>query len=138
MKSNKGKILIVDDYMNWRVFLEHVLKSEGYQVVSVSSSSEAEQKLLEESFDVVILDVRLVDEERYNVQGMALLQRAKSLSPSPGAIILTGYHDPIYEERSLRDYGADAYFQKVPDEEQPIVEALKHKVAELVNRSRSL
>jgi len=138
MKGNKGKILVVDDYANWRIFLEYVLRSEGHQVVSVSSSSEAEQKLLGESFDVVILDVRLVDEERYNVQGMALLQRAKSLSPSPGAIILTGYHDPAYEEHALRDYGADAYFQKVPNGEQPIVDALKRKVAELVTRSRSL
>jgi len=76
------------------------------------SHSDAIRKLEKETFDVVILDMRLVDEETYNVQGMDLLKRLKKQTPNTSAVILTGYPDLSQKEKAIGEFGADAYLSK--------------------------
>jgi DNA-binding NtrC family response regulator len=133
-----GDILVVDDYENWRSFVKSVLEEDGHHVTTVATHSEAEEKLNNKVFDVAVLDMRLVDDEKYNVQGMALLKTIKEQKPSTGAIILTGYPDPLHEHRARTFYGADAYLSKVPDNTEFDIEAFSRLVAQLVNRSRNL
>jgi DNA-binding response OmpR family regulator len=132
-----GRILVVDDYSNWRTLLKSILEIDGHQVVTASTHAEAEEKLREGAFDAVILDMRLVDEETYNVQGIALLREIRCQSPFTGAVILTGYPDSLSEYRALSVYGADAYLHKVPDEADFDIEAFSELVAALVRRSRN-
>jgi two-component system response regulator AtoC len=129
-----GHILVVDDYENWRDFVGSVLRDDGHQVVTAATSSEAEDKLRNSSFDVVILDMRLVDDEKFNVQGMALLKTVREQKPSTGAVILTGYPDPLHEDRAQAFYGADAYLCKVPDDADFDIEAFRELIASLVKR----
>lgn len=56
--------------------------------------------------DVAILDVRLP-----LGSGFDLLAEIKGSRPSPTALVMTGYADPEYQERSLA-LGADFFFQK--------------------------
>jgi len=115
MNQQVKKILVVDDYPNWRDLLQHVLEGEGYVVQVAVSHLEAITKLEKEKFDVVILDMRLVDAETYNVQGMDLLKRLKKKAPNTGAVILTGYPDLSQKEKAIGQYGADAYLSKSPE-----------------------
>ena len=82
----KPKILIVDDERDICKALEFLLKREDYAVSSVNSGEDAIKKLKEESFDVVITDLKMG-----RVDGMTVLEKAKELSPDTAVIIMTAF-----------------------------------------------
>jgi DNA-binding NtrC family response regulator len=84
-------ILIVDDQENWRQALRILLESEGFAVLEATTFHEAEDALAGTSFDVVVLDVRLVDEDMFNVEGLALQNMISAKNPDTRIVILTGY-----------------------------------------------
>lgn len=136
--STKGSILVVDDYWNWRDFLKYLLEEDGYTVDVASSYVDANNKLGFDAFDIVILDMRLVDAETYNVQGMALLRQIKTQTPKTGAIILTGYPDELHEKKAVTEYGADAYLSKVPKETGDFdIEAFLMLVKKLIKKNEN-
>lgn len=132
INKKSGHILVVDDHENWRLLLGAILEEEGYRVSTASSYGEATAMLGDIDFDIVILDMRLVDAESYNVQGMALLKLAKEKSSSTSAIILTGYPDPNHREMALGVYHADAYIEKVPPGKEFGVDGLVELVRHLM------
>jgi DNA-binding NtrC family response regulator len=107
--NNAGRIMIVDDQKNWRELLRILLEKEGFLVTTVESFGECQDAFQQDAFDVVILDVRLIDQDTFNVEGLALLHEIRAKSPSTKAVILTGYPDSIKNES-----GADAVLLKVP------------------------
>lgn len=108
-----GHILLVDDQENWRAALTSLLSIEGHAVEAVASFEDAVGKISQGVFDLVILDVRLVDTDVFNVQGLELLRMAKEQETAPRVIILTGYPESI-RDGILKQYGADALILKVP------------------------
>jgi CheY-like chemotaxis protein len=108
-----GRILVVDDQENWRKVLTTLLTSEGHNVRTVANFEEAERALLQNKFDVLILDVRLEDTDTLNVQGIELLDLAKAQEKVPSVIMLTGYPESI-RKGVLDRYKADALMLKVP------------------------
>jgi len=109
----EGNILVVDDQENWRMALQRLLEGR-YNVQTVSSYEQAEQAILASSFDIVVLDVRLVDKDVFNVAGLALLDKIKKHKPNTGVVILTGYPDSVSGE-IVQQYGADAFVFKAPE-----------------------
>ncbi len=137
----KGHILIVDDYENWRILVRSVLEEDGHTVVTAASHLEAEEALSRNAFDVVVLDMRLVDDEKHNVQGLELLKKIKGQVNFTGAIILTGYPEPTHRERALDVYGADAYLSKAPEDEDFDdfdIEGFSNLIVELVKKSKKV
>ena len=65
-----SKILVVDDEANIRLLYSEELKDEGYQVDTAATTAEAVEKLSEQTFDLVILDIKLKNES-----GIELLQK---------------------------------------------------------------
>ena len=90
-------ILVVDDQENWREALTLLLDGEGYKVETAEYFEDAIHFLSKMHFDLVILDVRLVDPDVFNVQGVELLRLIKSQKNAPKVVMLTGYPE------SLRD-----------------------------------
>ena len=127
-------ILVVDDLESWRDLLSAILEGDGHQVVTASTFQEAKTLLEIEQFDVVILDMRLVDDSVYNIQGMALLEEAKRLTPSTKAIILTGYPDPDHRAKALDFYKADGYFEKAPNGQPLDIEKFSQLILDLSMR----
>jgi DNA-binding NtrC family response regulator len=82
----KPKILIVDDEPDICRALEFLLKREGYAVHSVNSGEEAIEKFKNESFDAVITDLKMG-----KVDGMAVLEKAKEISPDTAVIMITAF-----------------------------------------------
>jgi len=80
------RILIVDDEQIARENLEHVLRREGYETVSVSDGLAAIQELEKEEFDLVLTDVRMQP-----VDGLQVLERARELYSGIEVIVVTGY-----------------------------------------------
>ncbi len=114
-KTQKGKILVVDDQQGWRELLDDILRQEGHEVKTAENMDSAIGLLKSEKFDIAVLDMRLVDSSSYNIDGMRVLKEAKERQPSIKAIVLTGYSDEEQKKRALDFYHADGYYEKAPD-----------------------
>jgi DNA-binding response OmpR family regulator len=107
------KVLLVDDQSNWRKMLRTLLEKEGYEVQEAVNFDEAKKKISENMLNLLILDLRLVDEDVFNVQGLELLRLAKSQAQAPAVVIFTGYPETI-RGGVVESLGVDALLLKVP------------------------
>jgi DNA-binding NtrC family response regulator len=82
----KHKILIVDDEPIARENLEHVLRKEGYDIVSVDSGVNALKKLANTEFDLVLTDLKMK-----HIDGMEVLTRTREQCPDTEVIMITAY-----------------------------------------------
>lgn len=80
------KILIVDDEEDILEIYERTLKKEGYNLFLTLSPEVAFEKIQNDYFDLVIVDIRMP-----GMDGIELLENIKKFSPSTDAIIITGY-----------------------------------------------
>ncbi len=84
--NKKPRILVVDDEDIVKKNLEHILKKEGYIVVTADSGEEAIEKLDANVFDVVMTDLKMK-----NLNGIGVLEKAKIKYPDTQIIMLTAY-----------------------------------------------
>lgn len=82
----KAKILIADDEPDICRALEFLLKRDGYVVTTVNSGEDAVRKLKEDTFDIVISDLKMG-----KMDGLAVLEKVKELSPETAVIIMTAF-----------------------------------------------
>ena len=83
---SKKTILIVDDDESLLKIYKKLLDSEGYKVVTASTSKEALSKAEKTSYNLAILDIVLPD-----VQGDELAREMKKLDEGIEIIFITGY-----------------------------------------------
>jgi len=81
-----GNLLIVDDEDIALRNLQHVMVKEGYVVTAVREGAKALALLGEQSFDVVLTDLRMEQ-----VDGMDILRRCRELDPLAEVILITGH-----------------------------------------------
>jgi CheY-like chemotaxis protein len=91
------KILVVDDSSNERNGLCRLLERAGYEVRSAFDGIEALQKIRENEFDLLLIDVWMP-----RLNGLELLARLPENS-RPRALIITGDESPDIFVRSLRE-----------------------------------
>ncbi len=84
--ERRARILIADDEAIARENLEHVLRREGYETVSVDGGATAIGELEKGEFDLVMTDLRM-----QHVDGLQVLERTKELYPGTEVIMITGY-----------------------------------------------
>jgi DNA-binding response OmpR family regulator len=130
-----GRILVVDDQDNWREALASLLTKEGHTVQTLARFEEAVEVISRDTFDLVILDVRLVDTDVFNVQGLELLRIVKAQKTAPKVIILTGYPESI--RIGVLEYGADALVLKVPLGSRFDSDSFKGQVQRLLKKARA-
>jgi len=99
------KILIVEDELKIARFLELELGYEGYVVDQVHDGREGLQKILEESFDLILLDIMLP-----SMNGIEVLRKVRQTLKVP--IIMLTAKDEIMDKVMGLDMGADDYITK--------------------------
>jgi two-component system, response regulator, stage 0 sporulation protein F len=114
-----ARILIVDDEVNIRKLYKSELEDEGYQVMTAASGAEALQLLRDSAPDLVILDIKLEQEN-----GLDFLRHMMDVRPSLSVILNSGYS--TYKD-DFSSWLADAYLVKSSD-----MSELKEKVRELI------
>jgi two-component system response regulator PilR (NtrC family) len=96
-----GKILVSDDELSMRQFLEILLKKEGHQVVCAGDGQEAWARFQAEPFDLVISDIKMP-----KMDGLELLRKVKERRPALAVIMVTAYASP---EDAIAAMKAGAY-----------------------------
>ncbi|HEY0704852.1 MAG TPA: sigma-54 dependent transcriptional regulator [Candidatus Acidoferrales bacterium] len=82
----KGSILVVDDEIEIREGLEALLTSENFQVTLAENGAAGLQKLEDNPFDLMLLDVSLPDRN-----GLDLLREIRLRDPQLSIILITAY-----------------------------------------------
>ena len=82
----KPRILIVDDEVSIREFLEIMLKKEGYDPTSVSDGQAALDILKKKSFDLIISDLQMP-----GITGLELLKQVKDQDPEILFMMITAF-----------------------------------------------
>jgi two-component system, NtrC family, response regulator PilR len=100
------KILIVDDDSSIRNMLSIVLKKDGYEVASADSSEAALRRLKDESFDLIISDIKMP-----GVSGIELLKKIKALQPEVPVIMITAFASANDAVEAMK-LGAEDYITK--------------------------
>jgi len=117
-------ILIIDDEKIALRNLEHVMKKEGYTVVATQSGQNALKLLEEQSFEVVLTDLRME-----KVDGMQILKRCHELYPDTEVIMITGFATLETAVETMK-HGAFYYISKPfrLDEVRKVVKEAVEKV----------
>ncbi|MBI4572227.1 MAG: response regulator [candidate division NC10 bacterium] len=104
-----ARILLVDDEPTILLGLSHVLRRAGAEVITCLGRDEAEEAILNQTFDLALLDVRLSGSEAR--AGLDLLTLLKQRSPRTHVIVMTAFGtDEIRREAMAR--GASHYCDK--------------------------
>lgn len=108
----KGKILIVDDESTARRTWSDILRLEGYQVSTAANGEAAMANIQKETFDVMLLDLRMP-----GMDGLEVLRSVNRLSPETLIILLTAHGSLDSAIEALRQ-GAHDYLLKPASPEQ--------------------
>ena len=104
----RRKVLIIDDERAIRRFLKNLLDRWGYQVEEASDGGQAIERLQEENFDLLILDIIMPV-----VDGWEVLKTVKSnLKMDVPVIVLSGKSDETDDMIKGYDLGAGYYITK--------------------------
>jgi CheY-like chemotaxis protein len=89
------RILVVDDESAVRKFVERVLRTAGYGVVTADGGAQALQALQGGArFDLIVSDVRMPE-----MSGPELIARVRQERPRIPVLYLTAYSDQLFKER---------------------------------------
>ena len=99
-------VLVVDDEVDFVDSLLKRLRRNGIECEGAYSGDDARSLMADRGFDVVLLDMRLADED-----GSEVLKELKQLSPESRFLILTGYASAS-AGRAVSENGAVDYLIK--------------------------
>lgn len=83
---SRPKILVIDDEESMRIGCDQALSEEGYAVKSAEDGRQGLMMAREESFDAIILDLKMP-----GLDGMAVLEKLREDDPNAVVIVITGY-----------------------------------------------
>jgi CheY-like chemotaxis protein len=129
MKSEKPKILVVDDELDMRVYISTVLETSGYKPVITKNGREGIEKAKEILPDLIVLDVMMPGE------GGVLMYRALKTDPELTGIpvvmlsavkkeVFFHYLKMLNTKTEDKVSEPDAYLEKPPDHED-LLEVIK-------------
>ncbi len=84
--NDHARILIIDDEEMAIANLAHILKKLNHEIVTAQSGTKGLELVNDQSFDVILTDLRME-----KVDGMRILEEARSKNPSAEVIMITGY-----------------------------------------------
>ncbi len=99
-----AKLLIVEDEENLRELYAEELEENGYSVTKASNGREAIDLVTDESFDLVIMDIRMPE-----MDGIETLGKIISMKGKLPVIIYTAYSN---YKSNFMTWTADAYLTK--------------------------
>jgi two-component system response regulator HydG len=84
--SDPPRLLIIDDEEMALINLEHILKKQGYEIVTADTGPKGLDLAKGGGFDIVLTDLRME-----KVDGMRILEESRQANPACEVIMITGY-----------------------------------------------
>ena len=116
-----SRILVVDDESSIRLLYSHELADEGHEVATAATAAEAVEKLQQDDFDLILLDIKLKNES-----GLDLLQKIVKERHNLPVILCTGFS--CYKD-DFSAWLADGYVVKSTD-----LQELKSEVKKVLEK----
>ncbi len=116
------KILIVDDEVDLSTTLVERLGIRGFDAVAVETGAQALEQVRTNTFDVIVLDIKLKGED-----GVDVMKQIKQIKENLPVILLTGHMSREANEEGLKA-GAIDYIIK-PIDIEDLVRKLREAVA---------
>ena len=111
-------VLVVDDDLDFASTLADVLEIAGFTVSTASNGLDAIQKVKEEAFDCILMDIKMA-----GIDGAEACIEIKKYRPATKVILMTGYVSDEVSQKGL-DGGASAILYK-PFNYKELVQAMK-------------
>ena len=103
VEREPARILLIDDEAAVRVTLETLLKRRGYVVAVATNGAEGVAWLMQSSFDLLLVDLKLP-----GMDGLSLAHYAQQCQPLAAILFITGSSDfagaPIEQQVGNFDY----------------------------------
>ncbi|MSR30341.1 MAG: sigma-54-dependent Fis family transcriptional regulator [Gemmataceae bacterium] len=103
------KVLIIDDEKSHSEALSESLERVGFECHTANSGKEGARRIENEDFDVVLTDLRMAD-----LDGLAILRKAREVSPETEVVVITGHADVKTAVEAIKQ-GAANYLTKPVD-----------------------
>jgi ActR/RegA family two-component response regulator len=126
----KGKVLIVEDEATWRKLYQKVLEKEGYQVRTADSLPAALDLLDRHFFHVAIVDIRLVDSQPGNQDGIEVVKRISQADEGTRAIIITAFGTIKMTRDAFKKYQVFEFMEKQTHDQARFCQIAKQAVKE--------
>jgi DNA-binding NtrC family response regulator len=134
----RGKILIVEDFTDWRELLKGLLRREGYEVAGVATLQEARASIDNtKDLDLAILDIRLVETDEMNEDGMRLLAEIDERQPFTRVIMVTGHGTMESQRKAFREFHAFDFFRKEQFDSDEFRQAVHEAIEQAVRQRRA-
>jgi DNA-binding NtrC family response regulator len=135
----RGKILIVEDYTDWRELLSGILMREGHDVQTAANLQEAQALIRDnKDLDLAILDIRLVETDESNEDGMQLLADIHRNQSFTRVIMISGHGTMEKQRKAFREFRAFDFFRKEQFNSEEFRRGVREAVEEAAReRSRS-
>lgn len=101
------KVLIIDDETPVRDLFSDLLKREGCLPIGCSNREEALEKLSQENFDIVLLDIKLQE-----ISGLEVLKDIRDIYKDLPVVMITGfgYNEDLIAK--AKQFGCSGYIGK--------------------------
>src|SRR5215831_20081350 len=109
MNDESIRVLVIDDEQAHAEVVAESLERVGYQCVIATSGAAGARRIEDEDFDVVLTDLRMED-----MDGLAILRKAKEELPDSEVVVITGFGDVRTAVEAIKQ-GAVNYLTKPVD-----------------------
>jgi CheY-like chemotaxis protein len=132
--GEKGKVLIVEDEATWRKLYQKVLEKEGYRVWTAGRLPEALDLLDRHFFHVAIVDIRLVDDQPGNQDGIEVVKRISQADEGTKAIIITAFGTIQMTRDAFKEYQVFEFMEKQTHDQARFCQVVEQAVEEARNQ----
>src|SRR5215469_3666360 len=129
-KAGEGlKVLVIDDEPFHAETIAESLERVGYECIVATSGSAGARQIEQEDYDVIVTDLKMAD-----LDGLAILRKAREELPESEVIMITGHGDVKTAVEAIKE-GAANYLAKPVDMVE--LRAIVDKVAERLRLARA-
>ena len=122
----KRRVLVVEDNRFTGTVYKNVLEKEGFEVVYIADGKDAFKAILDQKFDLVLLDLMLPE-----MDGLEILQRVHERDEHfQTPVVVLSVVDLDLVRQQVRRYGVKQFFTKTGADALKIVEAIKALVSQ--------
>jgi PAS domain S-box-containing protein len=131
-------VLVVEDDLVWQRLLPRMLRQRGVRVHLVRSHAEAERELFDEEqdFSAFVVDVRLVEHETENLEGLQVVERIRSRYASAPVLILSAWPFQLAEAKARFERHSESYIIADKTRDAEVEAALDEFCRRLVHSPR--